>query len=1142
MRGLSGKTRREKILRALAGGFAMVLVALAGVQAASAQGTIIGLNPSSVPAGSAGFNLVVTVLNLPVAVTYEVFWGATSLPATVNGNQLTVTVTPDLVALPGTASLYVEADTDVPLFTASVTFTILGPVIASLSPPGVVAGSSTFTLTIDGSGFVSYLGEFPYIYFGTTYLNATYIGSTQLQASIPASLVASAEVVNVVVVDPDPLVSTSPSFPFTIGTALQLLSQAMPGGVAGTFYDFTFQTANGIPPLNFAATGLPGALTLNPATGEVSGTPPAVATYHVSLQVTDSGGGSVTGQFVLYVGPKLIPPLLFSTGSLPPGQVGVPYMTVVAAMGGVPPYTFSLAAGTPAAPGGTLTAGLTIDGGGVIGGTPTTMGTSHFTLQVTDSAGTIATQGFSLTIAPPPLTITTAPLSNAPAGTPLTIVFSATGGYPGYTFSSDPSIPYGMTFGSSGTLTGTPTTPGTYKFSVTVKDSSGATASKAFSIVITPPALAILTASLPNGQVGVAYSAQFYAANGQPPYTWTATGTPAGIAMSGAGSLSGTPTADGAFTVAVTATDSTVNPAPNQAKQTYTLTIAPAPLVISTVALPQGVAGTAYSATLAATGGDIPYTWTVQGLPAGITASPSGVLTGTPASAGSGTVTATVTDSKGATATQRFNLTVTAAPISIATKSLPSGAVQTPYSVTLTAAGGAGSNKWSATGLPAGLTMSASGTISGTPTAAGVSVVAVTVTDAAGTVAVATFTLTIAPAPLTILRLPLPLGVAGLPYSVTMAATGGVAPYQWSATGLPTGFTMSTSGTLSGTFPAPGSFTAAVTVTDAAGGQANQPFTFNFALAPLTIATATLPGGVVGVAYSATLVATGGAGSNQWSASGLPAGLTMSAGGTISGTPTAPGVSAVAVTVTDAAGSTSAATLTLSVAMPATPPLNFSNLPATAIPGTQSGVQVGLASAYPLPVTVTLTLVFAPDSGADDPAVQFSTGGRSLTIQIPAGVTTLVGSGALQMGTVAGTIAITAQLTAAGRDITPSPAPQRTVRIPPAAPVITSVTAVSNSSGFTVTVVGFATPRQVTQASFQFAAAPGANLQTGSLTIPVTSLFSAWYASAAAAPYGSQFSFVQPFAVTGSAQSIALVTVTLTNDQGTSVAVTANLQ
>jgi hypothetical protein len=1126
----------ERFRNSLAGGFAIALLALAGAPAASAQGTITNLSPTSWCQDCGPLTLLVTVADLPPGV--HIVWYNDIPAATTDVGPTQVQGSGIDPGFPGTALVMVETQSDAyDLFTPPVPFTVTGPIITSLSPAAVVVGHAGFTLTVNGTGFGS-SGVFNSdLSFGANdVLNPTLIGSTQIQAFIPAAWVATPGTVDVQYASGIPGNGFTGPFPFAIVLPLQLLSTAMPGGQDGVFYDFTFQTAQGAPPLTFTATGLPATLSLNAATGEVTGTPSA-GSYHISLQVTDVAQETVTGQFTLNVAPPPIPPLAFSGGSLPNGKVGVSYMADVHATGGVPPYIFSQT-------GGALPAGLTIIGDGAITGTPIAAGTSQFTLQVMDAAGTAVSQGFSLTIAPTALTITTGALSNAPAGTPLTIAFSATGGYPGYTFSSDAGIP-GMTFSSGGTLTGTPTTPGTYKFTVTVKDTSGATASKAFSIAILPPLLAILTAALPSGQVGAAYSVQFYAANGQPPYTWTATGTPPGIAMPASGLLSGIPTADGAFTVTVTATDSTLpanGASANQAKQTYTLIVAAAPLAVTTASLPAGVAGTPYSATLAATGGDIPYTWTVQGLPSGISASPGGVLTGTPVSAGISTVSATVTDSKGVAAGARFNLTVIPAPISITTTSLPNGAVQFAYSVTLSASGGAGSNKWSATGLPAGLTMSAGGTISGTPTAPGLSVVAVTVTDAAGTVAVTTFRLAIVSGPLAIVLTPWPLGVAGVPYSVTLMATGGAGSYQWSATGLPAGFAISASGTISGTSAAPGAFPIAVTVTDAAGNQANQGFTLTFVLTPLTVATTTLPAGVAGTAYSATLAATGGAGSNKWSATGLPAGLTVSAAGTISGTPTAPGVSVVVVTVTDAAGSVAVQTLTLTVGLPPTPALNFSTLPATVNPGTQSGVQVGMGSAYPLPVAVTLTLVFTPDSGADDPAVQFSTGGRSAVVQIPAGATTLVGTAAIQTGTVAGTIVITARLLAGGQDITPSPAPQVTVRIPPSAPVIASLTAIRNSSGFTVTAIGFATPRQVTQANFQFAGAPSANLQTTSLAIPVTSLFSAWYASAAAAPFGSQFSFVQPFTVTGSAQAIASVTVTLTNAQGTSAAVTANLQ
>ena len=105
------------------------------------------------------------------------------------------------------------------------------------------------------------------------------------------------------------------------------------------------------------------------------------------------------------------------------------------------------------------------------------------------------------------------------------------------------------------------------------------------------------------------------------------------------------------------------------------------------------------------------------------------------------------------------------------------------------------------------------------------------------------------------------------------------------------------------------------------------------------------------------------------------------------------------------------------------------------------------------------------------------------------------------------------------------------------APVITSVTATSTSTGFTVTVIGFATSRSMTQAVFTFTPASGVNLQTTSVTIPATSLFATWYTSTASAPFGSQFSYTQPFTVSGGTSAVASVSVVLTNADGNSAPV-----
>jgi hypothetical protein len=182
------------------------------------------------------------------------------------------------------------------------------------------------------------------------------------------------------------------------------------------------------------------------------------------------------------------------------------------------------------------------------------------------------------------------------------------------------------------------------------------------------------------------------------------------------------------------------------------------------------------------------------------------------------------------------------------------------------------------------------------------------------------------------------------------------------------------------------------------------------------------------------------------------------------------------------------------------------------------------------------------DSGLTDPAFQFASGGLTAQTVVPAGSTGSLTSVAVQLGTDAATVTITAQLLVGAQDVTPSPASKLTFRLNPAAPVITSMTATRTSTGFTVTMVGYATSRDVTTANFQFSATSGSNLGTSQLAIAVSSIFAPWYSSATSAPYGSQFTFAQPFTVTGSNTAILSVSATLSNSVGTSPAASANLQ
>jgi type II secretory pathway component PulJ len=170
-------------------------------------------------------------------------------------------------------------------------------------------------------------------------------------------------------------------------------------------------------------------------------------------------------------------------------------------------------------------------------------------------------------------------------------------------------------------------------------------------------------------------------------------------------------------------------------------------------------------------------------------------------------------------------------------------------STTLTAAGGDGNYTWSATGLPAGLSIDAgTGVISGTPTTAAVSTPTFTLSDAFGdTAATKQYTIAINAAPSISTSSPLPTwGQNVANYSTTVAGSAGTTPYVWSATGLPAGLTMNSStGVVSGTPTAAGVSTVAVTLTDASGVTATKNLSLTISTNPIITSIALANGGSI---------------------------------------------------------------------------------------------------------------------------------------------------------------------------------------------------------------------------------------------------------------------------------------------------------
>jgi len=489
---------------------------------------------------------------------------------------------------------------------------------------------------------------------------------------------------------------------------------------------------------------LPAWLHFSTSTGTFSGTPPAPMASTTFNVMVSNASGSTTGTATITVS---TPALAFYYPSSPSNNtfvfttgVAIPTLSPTITAGNFPPVTWS-------AP--SLPAGLVMDTSGKITGTPTVPGTGSYTVTGSNAAGPVSV----------PLTITV----NDPP--PANLSYSGVTGAVGTAFADPPALgtganatdnvwsiddpppasrPSWLQFSTAnGTLAGTPTAPlAPTTFTVRVTNSGGFTTGTA-SITVPTPALAFYYPSSPSNNTFVFTTggaiptlSPTITAGNFPPVTWSAPSLPAGLVMDASGNITGTPTVPGTGSYTVTGGN-----AAGPVSVPLTITVkspAPTSLTYPTINALYGTAlGNVYP-TLLTGGNATDNVWTIQPLspttmvppvPSWLSIDPStGVISGTPSwtpnapfTPNPDTFTVAVTNSGGSTSTI-LNVSVTVPPVqasyppSVLTKGT---VIPDPGVLPIITGGNFPPLTWSATGLPAGLSIdSSTGAITGTPTAA----------------------------------------------------------------------------------------------------------------------------------------------------------------------------------------------------------------------------------------------------------------------------------------------------------------------------------------------------------------------------------------------------------------------------------------
>ncbi|NPD16777.1 tandem-95 repeat protein [Xinfangfangia sp. D13-10-4-6] len=736
--------------------------------------------------------------------------------------------------------------------------------------------------TGQGTATVNVMAEAP----GTHYINASYAGGMGCAANTSATSYTSR-------LDPIQLDASMKSGA-TPGSSVITVRVTNPGSATYTFS----------PSVNISDAN--GPLTITSTTNDANSSAVTFAhgtekriTVNLPAGYAQSSDGRVSGP----VGPlqfDITDPLTISGGG-PLPDYGQSYSSTFQASGGIAPYTYS-ATGMPN--------GLSLNAAtGQLQGQVNFVGNYDFTITATDSASQTAIARFAGVILPPMIEITPVSLPAMTVGTATSHALAARGGIAPYTYSVDGNaLPSGLSLNPNGTLSGTPTVSGPYAINISVKDNNGYKASKLYSGTIGPLPLSLQSAMPFYARQGQDFVLDMVltASGGTQPYSFSLVDGPAWLTVTPAGELRGTPPAAGLTGFKLRVTDAANATATND----YSINAVPPKPVVGDTPLTVAANSRHNPVTVTNTGGLITG-FSFNQIPAhGHAVITGGAAFYTPEPGFSGTDEFLLTPINDGGLGDIFRVMVTVekpilkvGPDTLAPVSL-GAAVSAQFSADL---GTAPYDFVVASGqLPAGVTLSSSGLLSGTATQAGKFTFTVQATDQYNATGQQTLDLDITePAPIAAddtWTIPANSGATAVP----LALTGGTAT-ALTLVAPPENGTANIDGTRITYQPEPGysgpdSF--AYQASNDAGPSGVARISIEVERPTLEVSPPALTTAHVGIAYSQQLSSRHGTAPYTYAvtAGALPAGMSLSSTGVLSGTGMVPDMYSFIVTAVDKYG------------------------------------------------------------------------------------------------------------------------------------------------------------------------------------------------------------------------------------------------